>query len=144
MKGTINAQELLDAFDNYCHNQCYYNGVNWCPECQFDEFKGIIEKMADPDKKTKPAFKVGDLVVIKKAFKPELKGQIGVIREVCIHGRGAYNQIAYFVLVRDEKDSKYIYAEDDLRFALDSDVIADARSYFRSRLAAVGVKGEEK
>lgn len=143
MKETINTQELLDAFDDYCNNQCYYNGVNWCPECQFDELKDIIAKMAGPDKKTEPAFKVGDLVVIKKTFKPELKGQIGVVREVCIHER-AYNQIVYFVLVRDENDSKYIYAEDDLRFALDSDIIADARSYFRSRLAAVGVKGENK
>lgn len=39
----IDRQNAIEAMKNYCKTECYYNDLDWCPECQLDELIKVIE-----------------------------------------------------------------------------------------------------
>lgn len=47
----ISRQQAIDALDNYCNEKCEIRDYNWCPDCQYENFKKLLMALpsAQPD-----------------------------------------------------------------------------------------------
>lgn len=42
MSELIEKQAAIDALDNYCNEKCKIRDYNWCPDCQYENFKKVL------------------------------------------------------------------------------------------------------
>ena len=50
---SIYRQAAINALDNYCNEECEIRDYNWCPDCQYENFKKVLMALptAQPERK---------------------------------------------------------------------------------------------